>query len=146
MKRVGTVLALGLLVAACGRDAAAPRAPSPPAPREASAPGFLEVFECTSSCDAISAMWSTFHLGPIVGKQPMHGFTSVRRSIPVTAPDRRDMGKFSVALSWEGFVGQPALEGRPIALDWEAPESFETRKTCIDEAVAEATRRLATAK
>lgn len=102
--------------------------------------------ECTSSCDAFSSMWSAFRLGPIVGKQPMHGFTSVRHAVPVVAPDRRDLGRFSIALSWEGFAGKPSLEGAPISLDWEAPETFETRTTWLDDAVTEATRRLATAK
>lgn len=97
---------------------------------------------CTSSCDAISSMWSDFALGPIVGKQPMHGFTSVRHAIPVLGPDKRDLGRFRIALSSEGFAGKPPLEGRPIRLDWEAPEAFETRTSWLDDAVAEATRRL----
>lgn len=59
---------------------------------------------------------------------------------------RRDLGRFSIALSWEGFAGKPPLEGAPISLDWEAPETFETRKTWLDDAVTEATRRLATTK
>lgn len=102
--------------------------------------------QCTSSCDAFSSMWGSFGLGPIVGKQPMHGFTSVRHTVPVVAPDGRDLGRFTIALSWEGFAGKPPLEGAPIALDWEAPETFETRKSWLDDAVNEATRRLATRK
>jgi hypothetical protein len=101
---------------------------------------------CTSSCDAISAMWSSFALGPIVGKQPMHGFTSVRHAVAVLGPDQRDMGRFSIALSSEGFAGKPPLEGRPIRLDWEAPEAFETRDSWLDDAVREATRRLGGAR
>jgi hypothetical protein len=84
-------------------------------------------------------LWKSFRLGPIVGKQPMHGFTSVRHSIPVVAPDQRDMGRFTLALSWEAFAVRPPLEGEPLDLDWEAPETFETRTSWIDDAVAHAT-------
>jgi len=72
----------------------------------------------------------------------MHGFTTVRYAFPVTAPDHRDMGKFRIALSWEGFAGKPSLEGRPIHLDWEAKDTFETRETWIDLAIDEAAKLL----
>jgi hypothetical protein len=45
--------------------------------------------------------------------------------------------------SWEGFAGQPPLEGRPIALDWEAPETFETHTSWIDDAIDRAAKLLA---
>lgn len=99
--------------------------------------------ECTSSCDAFSAIWGAFHLGPVVGKQPMHGFTTVRHASPLVGPDNRDMGRFTIALSWEGFEGKGSLEGRPIALDWEAPEAFETRETWVDDAIQRARKLLA---
>ncbi len=98
--------------------------------------------ECTSSCDAISALWSTYAMGPIVGKQPMHGFTTVRREVPVRGPDGRSLGLFRIALSSEAFPGHPTLEGSPIRLDWQAPETFATRDTWLDAAVAEAATRL----
>jgi hypothetical protein len=102
--------------------------------------------ECTSSCDALAAMWGEFHLGPVVGKQPAHGFTSVRHELAVVGPGGRDLGLFRVALSSEGFVGAPALEGRPIRLDWEAPESWETRETWVDGAIKHADELLRTWK
>jgi hypothetical protein len=98
--------------------------------------------ECVSSCDAISALWSSFHLGPIVGKQPMHAFTTVRHSIPVAGPDNRDLGLFRIGLSWEGFAGKEALEGHAIPLDWEAPETFEGRESWVAESVVNAERLL----
>lgn len=98
---------------------------------------------CASSCDQFSALWSEFGLGPIVGKQPAHGFTSARHSFPIEAPDHRDMGRFSIALSWQGFAGRPSLEGRPIELGWEAPETFEARTSWLDDAVVQATKLLA---
>jgi hypothetical protein len=73
----------------------------------------------------------------------MHGFTSVRHSLPVAAPDNRDMGRFSIALSWEAFPGGQPLEGQPISLDWQAPESFESRDTWVDDAVERARALLA---
>ena len=94
--------------------------------------------DCTSSCDALAALWTHFHVGPVVGKQPMHGFTSVRHAYPVVAPDNRDMGRLRIALSWEAFTDQPTLEGRPLKLDWEAPDTFETRDTWVDAAIEHA--------
>ena len=87
--------------------------------------------ECTSSCDRRSRRCGRRSTsgGRVVGKQPMHGFTSVRHSYSLTAPDNRDMGRYSIALSWEGFAGKPPLEGRPVALDWGAfPENFSAAK------------------
>ncbi len=99
--------------------------------------------ECTSSCDAFSVVWSAYGMGPIVGKQPMHGFTSVRHEFPMRGPDGRSLGLFRVALSREGFPGKPPLEGAPIRLDWQAPETFATRDSWLDASVAEAVSRLA---
>ncbi len=98
--------------------------------------------ECTSSCDAIVADWTTFHMGPVVGLQPAHGFTSIRHAYPLVGPDGRDLGRFRIALSWEGYPrnGTP-LEGAALHLDWEAPYTFETRDTWVDLSVKEARRR-----
>ncbi|MFO0553892.1 MAG: hypothetical protein U0271_36250 [Polyangiaceae bacterium] len=98
--------------------------------------------ECTSSCDSIVADWSAFDLGPLVGQQPAHGFTTIRHSYALVDPDGRDLGRFRIALSWEAYPrnNQP-LEGRPVELDWEAPSTFETRNTWVDASVREARRR-----
>lgn len=99
--------------------------------------------ECTSSCDAFSVIWSTYGMGPIVGKQPMHGFTSVRHDLPMRGPNGRSLGLFRIALSHEGFPGKPPLEGTPIQLDWQAPETFATRSSWLDASVVEVASRLA---
>ncbi len=115
-----------------------------PAERVTEAPvGVITGPECTSSCDAFSVIWSTFGMGPIVGKQPMHGFTSVRHEFPMRSPDGRSLGLFRVALSHEAFAGKPPLEGAPIRLDWQARETFATRDTWLDASVAEVSSRLA---
>jgi hypothetical protein len=98
--------------------------------------------ECTSSCDAFSVIWSEAGMGPIVGKQPMHGFTTVRHEFPMRGPDGRSLGQFRVALSFEGFPGKPPLEGAPIRLDWQAPETFATRTSWLDASVSEVGARL----
>jgi hypothetical protein len=54
--------------------------------------------------------------------------------------------RFSLALSWEGFAGKGSLEGKPIALDWEAPDTFEARESWVDASVTEAARLLQTAR
>jgi hypothetical protein len=98
--------------------------------------------ECTSSCDSFTSDWATFEMGPVVGLQPGHGYTTTRHGYPVTAPDGRDLGVFRIALSWEAYprTGKP-LEGAEIKLDWEAPYTFETRETWVDLAVKEARKR-----
>ena len=99
--------------------------------------------DCTSSCDSLVSDWSTFGMGPLVGRQPAHGFTTVRHGYPLIGPDGRDLGTFRIALSWETYPrsGKP-LEGAPLQLDWEAPASFATRHSWIDLAVKEARRRV----
>lgn len=103
--------------------------------------------ECTSSCDAIVADWAAFHMGPVVGQQPAHGFTTIRHTYPLVGPDGRDLGRFRIALSWEGYprTGTP-LEGAPVHLDWEAPYTFETRESWVDLSVKEARRRAEAAR
>ncbi len=98
--------------------------------------------ECTSSCDSIVSNWSAMAMGPLVGQQPAHGFTTIRHAYPLIGPDGRDLGRFRIALSWEGYprTGR-SLEGAPVRLDWEAPRTFATRKTWVDLAVAEAAHR-----
>ncbi len=129
-----------------GHDHACDHAPPRPAERVTEAPvAVITGQECTSSCDAFSALWGTFDEGPIVGKQPMHGFTTVRHTFPLVGPDNRDLGRFSIALSSEAFAGHAALEGQPIHLDWTAPEAppvEEGHDAWVDDAVAEAERRL----
>jgi hypothetical protein len=99
--------------------------------------------ECTSSCDAFVVNWSAFQMGPLVGRQPAHGFTGMRLSFPLFTPDGRDLGRFSIAYSWEALprTGAP-LEGAPVRLDWEAPRIFQTRHTWVDLSVQEARRRV----
>ncbi len=96
-------------------------------------------FECTSSCDSIASEWAAFHMGPIVGQQPAHGFTTVRHAYSLVGPDGRDLGQFRISLSWEEFPrdGKP-LEGREIALDWEAPASFAEHKHWVAASVDKA--------
>ncbi len=103
--------------------------------------------ECTSSCDAIVADWAAFHMGPVVGQQPAHGFTTIRHAYPLLGLDGHDLGRFRIALSWEGYprTGTP-LEGAPVHLDWEAPYSFEARDTWVDLSVKEARRRAEAAR
>lgn len=114
-----------------------------PAERVTEAPvGVVTGPECTSSCDALSVIWSELNMGPIVGKQPMHGFTTVRHEFSMRGPDGRSLGLFRVALSHEGFPGKPPLEGAPIRLDWQAPETFATRESWLDASIAEVTTRL----
>jgi hypothetical protein len=98
--------------------------------------------ECTSSCDSFTSDWAAFEMGPVVGLQPGHGYTTTRHGYPVAAPDGRDLGVFRIALSWEAYprTGKP-LEGAEIKLDWEAPYTFETRETWVDLAVKEARKR-----
>jgi hypothetical protein len=99
--------------------------------------------ECTSSCDSLTADWAAFGMGPVVGQQPAHGFTTARYAMPIVGPDGRDLGLFRVALSWEGYprTGR-SLEGAEVHLDWEAPSTFETRRTWVAQAVDEARRRV----
>lgn len=81
---------------------------------------------CMSSCDTFSSIWSAFHLGPLVGKQPMHAYTVVRLPIEVVGPDREPLGALRVALSRSELRDGVSIEGEPVHLDWEAPDSFET--------------------
>lgn len=114
-----------------------------PSERVTEAPvGVVTGPECTSSCDAFSVIWSEGGMGPIVGKQPMHGFTTVRHELPMRGPDGRSLGRFRIALSFEGFPGKPPLEGAPIRLDWQAPETFATRTSWLDASVSEVSARL----
>lgn len=99
--------------------------------------------DCTSSCDSLVASWSAFSMGPVVGLQPAHGFTTARHSFPIADANGTDLGQFSIALSWEAFPGlNVPLEGAAIRLDWEAPLTFETRDSWVDLSIEEATRRL----
>jgi hypothetical protein len=114
-----------------------------PSERVSEAPvGVVTGPECTSSCDAFSVIWSEVGMGPIVGKQPMHGFTTVRHELPMRGPGGRTLGQFRIALSFEGFPGKPPLEGAPIRLDWQAPETFATRTSWLDASVSEVSARL----
>jgi hypothetical protein len=98
--------------------------------------------DCASSCDTWSITWSAFHLGPVVGKQPMHAYTVNRLPIHVSGPESEDLGTMRVALSESELKNGVTIEGEPLALDWEAPDTFETRKTWVREAVEQAQKRL----
>src|SRR5262249_45742209 len=98
---------------------------------------------CVSSCDTFSLTWAAFHLGPIVGQQPMHAYTVVRLPIDVVGPDREPLGTLRVALTRSELRDGASIEGAPLQLDWEAPDGFETRTSWVRAAVAEAVKRLA---
>ena len=116
---------------------------SPASERVTRAPVALVVGpECVSSCDTLALTWSSFHLGPIVGRQPMHAYTVNRLPIHVRGPDSEDLGTLRVALSESELKDGVTIEGEPLALDWEAPDTFETRKTWVNDAVAHAFTRL----
>jgi len=93
---------------------------------------------CASSCDTIALTWSAFHLGPLVGQQPMHGYTVNRLPIHVGGPESEDLGTLRVALSESELKDGVTIEGEPLTLDWEAPDMFETRKTWVKDAIAKA--------
>ena len=99
--------------------------------------------DCMSSCDTLALTWSTFHLGPLVGQQPMHAYTVNRLPIHVSGPESEDLGTLRVALSESELNSGVTVEGEPLTLDWDAPDTFETRKTWIREAVEQAKKRLA---
>ncbi len=97
---------------------------------------------CASSCDSLALTWASFRLGPVVGMQPMHAFTVHRLPVHVKGPESEDLGTFRIALSRSEIHEGTSIEGEPIALDWEAPHTFETRKTWVKQAVSEAKARL----
>jgi hypothetical protein len=53
-----------------------------------------------------------------------------------------DLGTFRIALSQSEMREGVSIEGESLALDWEAPNTFETRKTWVRQAVEEAKKRL----
>ncbi|HTR50929.1 MAG TPA: S41 family peptidase [Kofleriaceae bacterium] len=93
--------------------------------------------ECASSCDTFSSEWAVFHLGPIVGMQPRHAYTTTRLPIEVD-----QLGTFRIALSHNELQAGVSMEGEPIHLDWEAPHTFDTRDSWLRTAVDEASKRL----
>jgi hypothetical protein len=98
---------------------------------------------CASSCDTLALTWASFHLGPVLGKQPMHAYTVNRLPIHVTGPAAEDLGRFRVALSQSELREGVSVEGEPLSLDWEAPATFEANSIWVRQAVEEARRRLA---
>ena len=78
----------------------------------------------------------------MVGKQPAHAYTVHRLPIHVVGPGSEDLGTFRIALSQSEMREGVSIEGEPLALDWEAPNTFETRKTWVRQAVEEAKKRL----
>jgi hypothetical protein len=98
--------------------------------------------DCMSSCDTFAITWATFHLGPVVGKQPLHAYTVSRLPIHVRGPESEDLGTLRVALSESELKDGVTIEGEPIALEWEAPETFETRKTWVRDAIEQARKLL----
>jgi hypothetical protein len=97
---------------------------------------------CASSCDSLALTWATFHLGPVLGKQPMHAYTVNRLPLHVAGPASEDLGRFRVAVSQSEMREGVSIEGEPLRLDWEAKETFASRETWVREAVEEAKRRL----
>jgi hypothetical protein len=98
---------------------------------------------CMSSCDTFVLSWKMANLGLIAGEQPNHGYTVNRLPISVKGPDNEALGDFKVAISASYFPGSESpLEGEPIALDWVAPHTFETRSTWTKLAVDDLRRRL----
>jgi hypothetical protein len=97
---------------------------------------------CASSCDTFALTWATFRLGPIVGRQPVHGYTTHRLPIHVAGPMSQDLGTFKLALSRSEMREGVAIEGEPIPLDWESPRTFENRSTWVRQAFEEAKKRL----
>jgi hypothetical protein len=116
---------------------------APAAERVTRAPVALVVGpDCMSSCDTIALTWSAFHLGPLLGEQPMHAYTVNRLRIHVSGPEAEDLGALRVAASESELQGGATVEGEPLTLDWEAHETFDTRRTWVRDAVEEAKRRL----
>ncbi|HEX7841450.1 MAG TPA: hypothetical protein VF469_28450, partial [Kofleriaceae bacterium] len=98
--------------------------------------------ECASSCDSFALTWAAFHLGPIVGKQPMHAYTVVRLPIEVVGPDHEDLGVLRIAASRSEIREGVPIEGEPVQLDWQAPDTFDTRTSWVRAALTEAVKRL----
>jgi hypothetical protein len=96
---------------------------------------------CVSSCDTLALTWATFHLGPVLGMQPAHAYTVNRLPIHVAGPASEDLGRFRLALSQSEMREGVSIEGEPLALDWEAPSTFEARTTWVRRAVEEAKKR-----
>lgn len=97
---------------------------------------------CVSSCDTLALVWATFHLGPVLGKQPAHAYTVNRLPIHVAGPASEDLGRLRLALSRSELREGVPIEGEPLPLDWEAPSTFEGRETWVRQAVEEAKKRL----
>lgn len=118
---------------------------SPESERVTRAPVALVVGPgCVSSCDTLALTWSAFHLGPVVGMQPMHAYTVNRLPIHVRGPDSEDLGTLRIALSESELKDGVTLEGEPLTLAWEAPDTFETRKTWVKDAIEHASTEVRT--
>jgi hypothetical protein len=72
----------------------------------------------------------------------MHAYTVNRLPIHVRGPDSEDLGTMLVALSESQLKNGVSIEGEPLPLDWEAPDTFETRKTWVRGAVEQAKKLL----
>jgi hypothetical protein len=92
---------------------------------------------CGSACYLNTQPFAGARTGPVVGQQPAHAYTPYRLSLPLLGPDREDLGRFSLAVSRLEVRGAP-VEGEPIALDWEAPHRFATRRSWVRAAVSRA--------
>jgi hypothetical protein len=103
--------------------------------------------ECRSTCDTLAFLWSNERLGPVVGRAPGASYTVHRHKIRVgelaakAGLPSEDLGTFTVAMSASYVRGKP-LEGEPIALDWTAPDTFETRASWVSASAREAIRLL----
>jgi hypothetical protein len=115
-----------------------------PAERVTEAPvAVLTGAGCMSSCDTFVLTWRAAGLGLIAGEQPNHGYTVNRLPIALKGPNNESLGEFKVALSASYLPGSAApIEGEPLALDWEAPHTFETRSSWTKLAVDDLRRRL----
>ena len=60
----------------------------------------------------------------------------------MAGPDQEDLGTLRLARSQSEIHEGTSIEGEPLRLDWQAPESFDTRSSWVRDAVREAAKRL----
>ncbi len=82
---------------------------------------------CASSCDAFAWHFARDRIGPVVGREPMAGFTTHRARFPVAvSPSAPPVGMIDFAVSYDTAPGsEESLEGSPLPLDVRLPRRFE---------------------